>query len=53
MWKGQIDHTENAVKKFDYTVIADRCRTVRWSNFSNQTGVVNRFTDQTLPLPAV
>ena len=28
-------------KKFDYTEVADRLRTVSWSNY--QTGVVNLF----------
>ena len=45
MSKGQSDNTNNATKKFDYTAIADRLRTVSWSNYSHPTGVVNRFTD--------
>ena len=36
--KGQ--HT-NAIKNFDYTTIADRLRTVSWSNNSHPIGVVN------------
>ena len=34
-WKHKQRH-----KKFDYTVIADRLRTVSWSNYSLLTGVV-------------
>ena len=45
MSKGQSDNTNNATKKLDYTAIADRLRTVSWSNYSHPTGVVNRFTD--------
>ena len=30
----------NATKNFDYTTIADRLRTVSWSNNSHPTGVV-------------
>ena len=44
MSKGQSDNTNNATKKFDYTAVADRLRTVSWSNYSHPTGVVNRFT---------
>ena len=36
----------------DYTAIADRLRTVKWSNYSHPTGVVNRFKGPTFPLPA-
>ena len=38
-------------KKFDYTAIANRLRTVSWSNCGHPTGVVNRFTGQMLILP--
>ena len=31
---------ENATKNFEYTGIADRLRTVSWSNDSHPTGVV-------------
>ena len=31
---------KNATKNFDYTTIADRLRTVSWSNNSHSTGVV-------------
>ena len=51
MSKGQSDKTNNATKKFDYTAIADLLRTVCLSNYSHPTGVVNRFTGPTFPLP--
>ena len=51
MSKGQSDNTNNATKKFDYTVVADRLRTVSWSNYSHPTGVVNRFTGPPSHLP--
>ena len=51
MSKGQSDNTNNATKKFDYIAIADRLRTVSWSNYGHPTGVVNRFTCPTFPLP--
>ena len=31
----------NATNMFNYTMIADQLRTVSWSNYSQQTGVVN------------
>ena len=37
-------HAKNATKNFDYTTIADRLRTVSWSNNSHPTGILNRFT---------
>ena len=43
---------KNAKKKFDYTAIADRPRTVSLSNYIHQTGVVNQCTGPTVPLPA-
>ena len=52
MSKGQSDNTNNATKKFDYTAVADRLRTVSWSNNGHPTSVVNRFTGPTFPLPA-
>ena len=52
MSKKQSDNINNATKKFDYTAIADRLWTVSWSNYGHPTGVVNRFTDTTFPLPA-
>ena len=52
MSKRQNDNTNNATKKFDSTAIADRLRTVSWSNYSHPTGVVNLGYGQTFPLPA-
>ena len=56
MLNGQNGNTKKktATKKFDFTVIGDRLRTVRCSNYSNvhPTGVVNRFTCPNSPLPA-
>ena len=49
--KGQNDNINNVTKKFDYTAVADRLRTVSWSNYCHPTGVVNRFTGPTFPLP--
>ena len=45
MSKGQSDNTNNATKKFNYTVVADRLRTVSWSNNGHPTGVVNLVYD--------
>ena len=52
MTKGQSDNINNATKKFDFTMVADRLMTVNWSNYGHLTGVVNRITGQTFPLPA-
>ena len=43
---------KNDTKKFDYTIVADRPRTVSWSDYmySHSTGVTYRFTGQTFPL---
>ena len=38
--KKQRDNIKNATKNFDYTTIADRLRTVSWSNSGHPTGVV-------------
>ena len=40
--KKQRDNNKkkNATKNFDYTTIADRLRTVSWSNSSHPTGMV-------------
>ena len=38
--KKQRDNIKNATKNFDYTTIADRLRTVSWSNSCHPTGVV-------------
>ena len=49
MSKGQSDNTNNTTKKFDYTVVVDRLRTVSWSNYSHPTGVVNLVYGPNLP----
>ena len=36
-----IDNTQKPIEKFDYSMIADRLRTVSWSDSSHPTGVVN------------
>ena len=44
---------KNASKNFDYTTIADRLRTVSWSNDSHATGVNKPvYGIQTFPLAA-
>ena len=44
---------KNATKNFDYTTIADRLRTVSWSNSSHPTGVVKPvYEHSTFPLTA-
>ena len=44
---------KNVTKNFDYTTIADRLRTVSWSNNSYPTGVVKPvYGYPTFPLPA-
>ena len=50
-YKKQRDNTKNATKNFDYTTIADRLRTVSWSNSSQPTGVVKPVYERsTFPL---
>ena len=44
--KKQRDNITNATKNFDYITIADRLRTVSWSNSSHQTGVVKTVYDK-------
>ena len=45
--------TQKLHKNFDYTTIADRLRTVSWSNNSHQTGVVKPVDGiPTFPLTA-
>ena len=51
MSKGQSDYTRNNTKKFDHTAVADRLRTVSWSNYGHQTGVVNLVYGPNLPTP--
>ena len=41
MSKGQRDNTNNTTKKLYYTAVADRLRTVSWSNYGHPTGVVS------------
>ena len=44
---------KNATKTFDYTTVADRLRTVSWSNNSHPTGVVKPvYGYPTFPLTA-
>ena len=44
---------KNATRNFDYTTIADRLRTVSWSNSSHPTGVVKPVYERsTFPLTA-
>ena len=52
--KKQRDKTKkNATKYFDYTTIADRLRTVSWSNSSHPTGVVKPVYERlTFPVTA-
>ena len=38
-------------KKFDYRAVADRLRTVSWSNYGHPTGVVNLVYGPNLPTP--
>ena len=51
MSKGQSDNTNNVTKKFDYTAVANRLRTVSWSNYGHPTGVVNLVYGPNLPTP--
>ena len=45
--------TQKSTKNFDYTTIADRLRTVNWSNKNHPTGVVKQGLKGTnLPLAA-
>ena len=51
--KKQRDNTKNTTKNFDYTTIADRFRTVIWSNNSHPTVVVKPVYERTtFPLTA-
>ena len=51
--KKQRDNTKISTKNFDYTTIADRLRTVRSSNNSHPTGVVQLVYERsTFPLTA-
>ena len=44
--KKQRDTIKNATKNFDYTMIADRLRTVSWINNSYPTGVEEIYFHQ-------
>ena len=49
--KKQMWQHKNATKSVDYTTIADRLRTVSWSNSSHPTGVVKPVYERsTFPL---
>ena len=51
--KKQGDNIKNTTKNFDYTTIADRLRTVSWSNSSHLTGVIKPVYERsTFPLIA-
>ena len=47
--QGKVTTQTTPQKKFDNTAIADRLRTVSWSNYGQPTDVVNRFTCPTFP----
>ena len=51
MSKGLSENTNNVTKKCEYTAVADRLRTVSWSNYSHPTGVVNLVYGPNLPTP--
>ena len=51
MSKGRNDNTNNVTKKLDYRAVADRLRTVNWSNYGHPTGVVNLVYGPSLPTP--
>ena len=53
LWKKPLHQQKcqnynNATKMFDFTAVAERLRTVSRSNYGHPTGVVNRFTCQTI-----
>ena len=48
MSKGQNDNTNNATKKFDYKVVADRLGTVNWSNYQFFSRTCRNFS-RTIP----
>ena len=51
MSKGQSDNTSNDTKKFGYTAVADRLRTVSSSNYGQPTSVVTGLQAQTSHFP--
>ena len=50
--KGKVTTQTIQQKKFDYTAVADRLRTVSWSNYGRPTGVVNLVNGPNLPTPS-
>ena len=48
--KGKVT-TQTTPQKIDYTAVADRLRTVSWSNYGHPTGVVNPVYGPNLPTP--
>ena len=51
--KMQCDITKTSTKNFDYTMIADRLRTISWGKDSHLSGVVIPvYGSQTFPLTA-
>ena len=48
-----MENTKNATKNFDYTTIADRLKTVCWSNNSHPTGVVKTGFKGYQPFPLI
>ena len=51
--KKQRDKIKNATQNFGYMAIADRLRTISWSNSSHPTGVIKLvYKRSTFPLTA-
>ena len=46
--QNQRDNTKTATKIFEYTTIADRLRTVSWSDISDPTGVVKSVYERSI-----
>ena len=46
--KKEHDNIKDATKNFEYPTIADRLRTVSWSNNSHPTGVVKPFYERSV-----
>ena len=44
--KRQRDNIKDATKNFDFSAIADRPRTVSWTNSSHSTGVVKPVSER-------
>ena len=49
--KGKVTTQTTPQKKFDYTAVADRLRTVIWSNYGYPIGVVDMVYGPSLPTP--